>query len=267
MRYIDVTNKKPSKAWLKKAKKLTEQLCAIDSIDGKIAFINKHQKTWKELEGFLKTISHGKCWYSEAKDCASYWHVDHFRPKAEIKDLSGQKFEGYWWLAFEWKNYRLSGSAINTPKSSKFPVRSGTDWAVVPEDDIDDEKPYLLDPTNTIDPGLLTFDEEGMPKPLCVEDGWNKERVEISIDILNLKYDSLVQARKKIWFECNNKINEAVNLLRDIDHDKSTTKKTRFRSLIEDIKQMISGKASFSMAATACVQTQGIPWLTRMVFQ
>lgn len=266
MRYIDATNKKPSKTWLKKAKKLTQQLCSIDSLDDKIAFIKKNQKTWKELEGFLRKLSHDKCWYSEAKDSASYWHVDHFRPKAEIKDLDGQKLEGYWWLAFDWTNYRLAGSAINTPKSSKFPVRHGTEWAVDPEDDIDDEEPYLLDPTKITDPGLLTFDEEGMPKPLCVKDGWNKERVEVSIGILNLKYDLLIQARKKVWFECDNKINEAVNLMKEIQQRSSTSKKTKLFSAIKKIREMISEKVPFSMAATACVQTQGIPWLTRMVF-
>jgi hypothetical protein len=267
MRHIDTTKEKPPKAWLNKAKKLTEQLTAIDDINKKIAFIKKHQKVWKELEGFLKKLSHDKCWYSEAKDCASYWHVDHFRPKSEVKGLNGEKFEGYWWLAFEWRNYRLSGSAINTPKSSKFPVRTGTQRATNPANDINDEEPYLLDPTNTIDSGMLAFDEEGMPKSLCVEDGWNKERVDVSIEILNLKFDSLVQARKRVWFECNNKINEAVNLLGDINRDKSTTKNKKFGALIEDIKQMISETAPFSMAATACVESQGIPWLTRMVFQ
>lgn len=266
MRYIDTTIDTPPEAWLKKAKKFTDKLSAIDGIDNKIAFIKRHQRTWKELESFLKKLSHGKCWYSEAKDCASYWHVDHFRPKSEVKGLNGEKCEGYWWLAFDWKNYRLSGSAINSPKSSIFPVRPGTQRANSPANDINDEYPYLLDPTNAIDPGLLTFDEEGMPKPLCIENGWNKDRVDVSIQILNLRHDSLVQARKITWFECNKMVKEAENLMREIQHTNSITKKATLVLTITKIKEMISEKSPFSMVASACVQTQGIPWLTRMVF-
>jgi hypothetical protein len=265
MRHINTTNAKPPDAWLRKAEELTKQLCKIPNMHDKIAFINKNQKFWKKLEKFLKDKSHGKCWYSEAKDCASYLHIDHFRPKSEVKGLNGEEFDGYWWLAFDWKNYRLSGGAVNTPKSSKFPVRPGTQRATAPENDIDDEEPHLLDPIKLTDPALLTFDEEGMPKSLY-ENGWHKERVDVSIDILNLKFDSLVQARKKVWFECNNKINEAINLLSDTNTNKSKTKNTKFGSLINDIKQMTSEEAPFSMVATACVQTQGIQWLTRMVF-
>lgn len=266
MRHIDITTKKPKPEWLKKAKSLTEDLQAIDSFDDKMAFIDKNQKLWGELKEFLKALSYGKCWYSEAKDTASYLHVDHFRPKAEIKDLDGEFYEGYWWLAFEWTNYRLAGGAVNTPKSSKFPVRSGTDWASSSDDDINDEEPYLLDPTNIADPGLLTFDEEGMPKPLDASNRWNKERVEVSIDILNLKYDDLVQARKQVWFECDKEINTAVNLMKDIQRQRSVTKRTKLNSAVKKIKEMVYERAPFSSIATACLETQGIPWLTRMVF-
>lgn len=266
MRHITVENKKPDKKWLEKAKELTDELLKIEDEDERIAFINNHQRTWKELKGFLKDLSHGKCWYSEAKDCASYWHVDHFRPKAEIKDLDGEVYEGYWWLAFEWTNYRLSGSAINTPKSSKFPVRPGIGWACSPDDDIDDEEPYLLDPISSTDPGLLTFEEQGLPLALDTQNNWNKERAEVTIDILNLKHESLVQARKQVWFECNNEINKAIHLMQDIQEKISVTKKTKLASAISRIKKMLSEKAPFSTVAVACVQSQGISWLNRMVF-
>jgi len=48
--------------------------------------------------------------YTEAYDSVSSIHVDHYRPKGRITDLDGNKFEGYWWLAFEWKTIEYAGN-------------------------------------------------------------------------------------------------------------------------------------------------------------
>jgi uncharacterized protein (TIGR02646 family) len=47
--------------------------------------------------------------------------VDHFRPKNLRDDPS---HDGYWWLAYEFDNYRLSCSTCNSSrKSDRFPLR------------------------------------------------------------------------------------------------------------------------------------------------
>jgi hypothetical protein len=54
---------------------------------------------WGELKNWLLALSHQKCWFSEAKDSFQYWDLEHFRPKANAKNLDGSEREGYWWLA------------------------------------------------------------------------------------------------------------------------------------------------------------------------
>jgi len=78
-----------------------------------LKIIEQNSGLWRELQDWLCEKSYGKCWYTEARDSISYWHVDHYRPKAKIKDLNNVEYDGYWWLAFNWKNYRLAGSATN----------------------------------------------------------------------------------------------------------------------------------------------------------
>src|SRR5687768_17617826 len=62
------------------------------------------QKIWRDLDQPLKTLTNGKCWYSESKNPMSDKNVDHFRPKNSVVEDAAH--EGYWWLAFDWKNYR-----------------------------------------------------------------------------------------------------------------------------------------------------------------
>src|SRR5215470_5179753 len=69
--------------------------------------INAHQSVWKDLKEKLRTLSHGKCWYCESIDPRSDNAVDHYRPKGNVRGAT-PPHEGYWWLAFEWSNYRFS---------------------------------------------------------------------------------------------------------------------------------------------------------------
>jgi hypothetical protein len=85
---------------------------AIDDPEERKESIEAHAQIWRDLAEWLKGQSYGKCWYSEARETFSYWHVDHFRPKKKVKDLNGNEAQGYWWLAFDWHNYRLAGSRI-----------------------------------------------------------------------------------------------------------------------------------------------------------
>ena len=76
------------------------------------AFIDANSGVWGEIKNELLEMSHGKCWYSEAPDAVSDWHVDHFRPKKRALDEDKTEHEGYYWLAFDWKNYRIAGSQL-----------------------------------------------------------------------------------------------------------------------------------------------------------
>lgn len=105
MIHIDLNSHVPDAAWLARADAVTKQLLQNGlSDEDRQALINRNEQIWRDLMPWLKRLSHDKCWYSEARDCAAYWHVDHFRPKMEVKDRDDTTYEGYWWLAFNWQN-------------------------------------------------------------------------------------------------------------------------------------------------------------------
>lgn len=165
----------PSKDWLRKADEVTRKLQCMEDDEERTRYINKRARLWSELKERLFELSHGKCWYCEAKEERSDYHVDHFRPKNRIHDDNGVRHDGYWWLAFDWRNYRLACSYCNSPhkgtdgksrgKSDLFPIKDETWRATGPDCDVDDEMPLLLDPTIQGEPELLWFMEDGKAYP------------------------------------------------------------------------------------------------------
>jgi len=249
MIYINISDKEPPENWLRKAESVTEQLKILNSEDRK-KLIEKHSDLWKELKGWLLKLSHDKCWYSEARDIFSYYHVDHFRPKAS-----------YWWLAFDWRNYRISGSIGNIRKKG-FPLRAGSYPATGPECDLRDEIIYLLDPTDYDDPLLLTFDESGFPKPAAIEGTWEYKRAEVTIKLLNLDFYRLVDERKRIWNKCLGLIKQAENLMRE---KPSATRNAYLKNALKQLREMISVEAELSSTARACLLSSSILWVRTFV--
>lgn len=271
MRYINTNGRVPPEEWLVKARELTDQLKSLQNPEERKALIEGNKALWKELKSWLLEFSHGKCWYSEAKELVSDYHVDHFRPKNRAKQLDGTEREGYWWLAFDWKNYRISGSVCNSPhigtegevhgKSDYFPIKDGSPIADSPDSAIEDEMIYLIDPIDTTDPPLLTFDESGKAKPAADEDTWEYERAKVTIKIMHLDYPSLVDERHKIWNKCIMKINEAQNLMKKegiIPH-------SRVKDIFKELREMSSPTAELSSTARACLLSSGIVWARDLV--
>jgi uncharacterized protein (TIGR02646 family) len=267
VRQIHLEGKAPNKDWLKRAKKLTDQLRKLTDDGARHKLIEENSSLWRELEPWLRELSHGKCWYSEARDCVAYWHVDHFRPKKEAKDLNGDVSPGYWWLAFKWQNYRLAGSAVNVPKSTKFPIRKGTTRVTGPHQDEADESPCLLDPVSPDDPGFLSFDEKGKAIPCDPVHRWNCQRAEVTIDILNLNYDALTKARQVCWEECDRRVNRVLNLMEELQNQNSATMRATIREVILELRAMTAEESEFSAVAITCVLSQGIEWLAKQVLQ
>lgn len=269
MRHINIEDQTPPREWLDKAATLSLQVQAkhdAGDIEGRNQLIEDNAHIWKELVPWLRARSHDKCWYTEATNRASYLHIDHFRPKKEVKDLDGNRMDGYWWLAFKWENYRLSGSAINVPKSTNFPLREGTARASGPHQDENDETPYLLDPLNTTDPGLLSFDEQGKAIPGDPVGDWNRRRAEVSIELLNLNYDDLTRGRQVCWVECDLLVNKVRNLMADLQEHMSVSKQTELDGTIRELRKKVAKDAQFSAVAITCIYSQGVGWLTMSIF-
>jgi uncharacterized protein (TIGR02646 family) len=231
MRWIDFEDKKPTddfpgwepwtedewQAWLDTSKDLLAQVKATteetegllkagdsegckEKIKARNEFMSSKSSHWSKLKPWLLALSHGKCWFSESKDVYSDYHVEHFRPKSEAKDLDGTKLDGYWWLAFDYSNYRICGSVGNSKKGGWFPLRTGSMRSCYTHRCEESESPYLLDPTNPADVELLAFDEEGSAIPAPGTNEWDEQRVGESIKRLKLnEHEALTEARRDIW--------------------------------------------------------------------
>lgn len=253
--------------WLEKADQLTQKL--HDKTAEERSIILKKHPIWQELLVQLKELSNNKCWYSEAKEVMSDMDVDHFRPKNEAlqKDGDGKivKREGYWWLAYDWHNYRLSSIYSNRLRKDKhtddknsygkgayFPLNEGCRAATCVEE-LDNEVIYLLDPVNPNDPDLLFFNEDGLAVPAVSEDEpWNIERALISIDIYHLNHTPLKDARQVVWNLCQRKIDD----LKAIFKKPQITARDdeRINSIREDLRELIAKDSEFSAVALACIE-------------
>lgn len=189
--------------WLQQSHAYAEALRVLHQ-QGKIAernkFIDDHAGHWGKLKLWLQVLSHGKCWFSEVRELYSHYDVEHFRPKKEAKQLDGMVRDGYWWLAFDYTNFRLCGNVGNRKKGGWFPLRTGTCCSVYTDPCEESESPYLLDPTDPDDVTLIAFDEEGNAIPAPGISDWEALRVNETIKRLKLnEHAALAEERRKIW--------------------------------------------------------------------
>jgi uncharacterized protein (TIGR02646 family) len=266
MRHISTAGRAPSADWLKKAGDLLTALNGAPDRDARSAIIDANSAAWGELKDWLLELSHQKCWFSEAKDCFSHWHVEHFRPKKSAKDDDGTEHDGYWWLAFNWKNFRICGSVGNTKKGTFFPLRPMC-ARVGPHGDIRLEDPQLLDPADEDDPSLLSFDVEGnaIVAP-GVTDAWEIARVQYSIERLKLDFGPLADKRKTVWAECWARISEYLHELALYHADKrNPVAKAGYKQAAGKLRSMIREECELSSVARACINASGDPRLIRVL--
>lgn len=278
MRYIDISKIQLPAGWKTKADNLTAKIKAEPNAV-KRAKIMDDNPIWQELLVPLSQLSKGKCWYSEAQDVMSDRDIDHFRPKNEAKNLNniprGDE-EGYWWLAYDYENYRFSSQYSNQRRKDKFkkkkvtggkgslfPLFAGSPVAKT-KNRCCDELIMLLDPCDQNDPGLLTFDDKGvaMPDASAILDPDDKTRVDVSIKVYNLDNSTLVELRERIWGMCQRKIDEIRKITTDPDGI-SNTGKNRIKFLQDEIRQMTDRNAEVSAVAIACCEQNGLKVLTQ----
>lgn len=283
MRFIDI-NELPRlmgedefNAWLNKANAHLDELRKLDK-KGRSEYLQKHAD-WTELYKYLSELSFHKCWYTESPENSTEWEIDHFRPKNRSKDEFGQITlpEGYWWLAYDWKNYRLSGGFVNKRRKDKF----GNDELVngkgdfFPLDpscspceldgDLDDEIPLLLDPTCFRDTTLISFDKDGVPISNYPEGSFEEKKVSISIKFLNLKNTILNRKRKEVWENTEKEILAISVKL------KSSTNQILRNKIYNDsyykLKELTAKNQSYSAVALSCLSANQTnhPWISSML--
>jgi uncharacterized protein (TIGR02646 family) len=250
MIYVRPDETKIPGLWLERAQRLTTELDAIDDPEERSRFINDHADLWREIKDRLLEMSYGKCWYSEALDDVSDWHVDHFRPKSE-----------YHWLAFDWHNFRISGSIPNRRKSSHFPLSNGSHRASWADRDYRNEQCQLLDPTDPNDPTLITFDETGLPRPVEPDSPIISERVQTTTEFLSLDSARLVEARRRRWRECRRRIEDLVRVLPMPREQVDAERRQRIQLVSTEIRNMTLPSEPYSATVRACLQAANMPYL------
>lgn len=260
MRHIALREQKPDPDWEKKAAALLSKLRAAADATARNIIIDNNKALWGELKEWLLSLSHGKCWFSEAKDCFSHWEVEHYRPKKSAKDRDGTVHDGYWWLAFDWENFRICGNSGNRKKGTYFPLRDGC-ARIGPSGDVRQEEPTLLDPIDEDDPGLLFFDIEGRAVAAPhVTDQWEKARVRYSVERYNLDFPPLMNKRKAVWAECWNSIQEYRRELVLYQQDpKNLIARDRLKQAAKRVRVLLKEDRELSAVARACVESAGDP--------
>lgn len=196
---------------------------------------------WRSFYKLLPGNLTKKCWYCEAEDIRTDIPVDHFRPKNMVE--SELVHQGYWWLAFDWENYRCACTFCNSRrvfdetkggKACKFPLLNPQSRAFTPDDDqaLRDEIPNFLDPFNPDDEKLLWFDRDGKPEPKPEASDEEARKVRNSIDIFHLHETRIVRARNKIRID----VEKAVTNIRD-GHD-ILQAKMALRKMVRDTEKL-----------------------------
>lgn len=266
MRYIPNSIPPANGDWLGRAQAVLDRLNAAADDDARADIIDEQAALYRELRDWLLEKSHGKCWFSEAKELFSHFDVEHYRPKKKARDGDGGDCTGYWWLAFDWRNFRICGNVGNRKKGTFFPLKTGCTRATADRRCLDDEQPSLLDPSDAADPGLIDFDEEGRIRPSAAAiTDWEKERVRISVERYRLDYEPLEDERKKIWYECAEKLRDCNEALANAQQQNSEASRAKVKVIMAELRKMCAEAAPLSRVARNCLLASGVAWATQLV--
>lgn len=250
MRYIDLSiideNDPDVIDWLKKAKRRLKTLSSKTSHAERAKYMSR-ANIWSEFKSILIKYYGDKCWYSECSLEGAFGDVDHFRPKNQSTDDQGKVIlgDGYWWLAYDYLNYRLSCEKSNRSfgdggKNDMFPLKPGTLPATQGnKNDI----PVLLDPCVDSDVALIDCNEAGEIVALS-SDPYEVLRVDISNKIYN--WDCFNGARKKIRSKCKTAL-ELFEMAYELSPDK-------MGASISQICELVDPQSPYSSFAKRYIQ-------------
>jgi hypothetical protein len=269
MMLIDILELELPKDWTQDAEKALEEIAALNPAERAEA-INKKAELWSRLKPALAKLSHDKCWYSESKNVGSDNAVDHFRPKNNVKGTAkfplADGHPGYWWLAFDYKNYRYACTFCNSARKDEegvsggkqdyFPLLNEASRAKSKQDDLDEELPLLLNPTDPADINALWFDEDGSAKPRPREEGeaeemykqW-EERVQESIRLYHLDHPKFREERRILAKRVKECADEADKWLLKVKQGKDDAALKEYNSKLRALIRLVSPKSEYSRTA------------------
>lgn len=256
-------------AWLAKSAQLVAELAALeeaDKRDERNALIDANSAHWGALKEWLLALSDGKCWFSEVRELYSHYDVEHFRPKKEAKALDGSRRDGYWWLAFNYMNFRVCGNVGNRKKGGWFPLKAGSLRSTHAEPCEESETPYLLDPIDDEDVSLIAFDEEGKVIPMPSASAWEQERVNETVKRLKLnEHAPLAEARRKVWQQVDRLIDDFMKAKARCSHGNNPAVTVKLKEVRARVRKMTGHDAELSAVARWCLLVRNDPQLSKLV--
>lgn len=235
-------------------------------------------EVWSKLKDELATCSGGKCWYCETQDTRSDNAIDHFRPKGKVAECDGH--EGYWWLAFDWRNFRYSCTFCNSRRKDRstgdsggkqdhFPLLDESGRVVGPDQDLKNEKPCLLDPLSPTDPRLLWFDEDGSAVPRYSPGTADRlrKRAEVSIELYHLNHTRIREKRKLLANDIARNVRKADRYFNDYESGDPSAE-DMIEAVFEQLVKAVSEKSEYSAAARSYLyglRTPERPWIDELI--
>lgn len=248
--------------------------------------IKKIGSKWSDFKpNFVRQFG-DKCWYSEVPRIGTDFDVDHFRPKGDVKiskevyatrTVTGviQRHPGYWWLAFEARNYRYACIEANRPrdnggKHDYFPLVDETTrvWAPCTIAAHVNEAVKLLDPCKLADVTLLSYDE----KPGYVSSRYSEAthpmeyaRVLDSAKRYNLNNKTIKGARSEVIKKVNDSL-QFIELHASLPPAQKITMNAFLATMEQNLIDACCRKSSFSATAVAFVrQKSHEPWIAHLI--
>ncbi len=284
MRFIPINDIRLPDSWQKKAQKAFEAMNRCETAEQRQKVLIKYGDVWRDsdLKAELERLSDGKCWYCESREDRSDNPVDHFRPKGRVAEC--EDHEGYWWLAFDWKNYRLSctwcnslrtdhSSGMTGGKADHFPLIAEDDRVKIAGKDLSREHPCLLDPTRREDTELLWFRQDGVPISKYSKNE-NEEafiRVQASIKLYHLDASKANERRMDLYNTIERHVKHGDRMLENLEVDvKDQSALVGFGFVVDEIRRKITPDAEFSAAARAYLfglRESGREWLDILLFE
>lgn len=210
------------------------------------------QRLWtgSALKKDFSQASNDKCWYTEVSFAGQDVHIDHFRPKAEIKQYQQYNYNaplaarGYYWLSNDPENYRACCVYANRVthgggKGNYFPLMQNS--PLLTPGGNQQEIPMLLDPCDNADVNLISF--MGNQVTCTSLNPTDQLRVTVSTKLYNLDNSIINAQRSRVWDDIAKTIQEY--------QSGDITQAACLRKLNDSIDR----KAPFSACAIACINS------------
>ncbi|HHF2915455.1 TPA: hypothetical protein ACPJZ9_003761 [Vibrio diabolicus] len=277
MRYIDpnlIDQCKPVN-WDANARVWTQR---VQNAADKSGEIKKVGSKWSDFKpNFIREFG-DKCWYSEVPRIGTDFDVDHFRPKGDVKIskqsyatrvVQGKKLKhpGYWWLAFEAKNYRYACIEANRPRANGgkhdyFPLMHEETrvWNPCNIAGHGNEDVKLLDPCCLTDVALVSYVQlpgAVMSRYSDVTHPDEYSRVRESAKRYNLNSKTIKGARNEVIKKVNQSL-EFMELHASLPPEQQIAMNGFLATMEQNLVDACSRKSAFSATAVAFVRRKGM---------